>query len=403
MSLFDDSALGGQVKVNRGPACGVCKLKESCKSPEMGLQGQGERGILIVLPGPTRMDDHRGKYVEKLRIIGPVLSKYGIDINRDCWVTGASICYASGGATVAHAQHCRYNLLQNIEQLDPKVCILVGDPACAGLIQHDYVGNCDPRAELWAGEVIPSQQLNTWIVPVPDTPRWEYPGENHIVDNSLRKVSEVCDGRPWISGCHYADNIEAVFDEDRACDLINYMVSQGKPVAFDYETNTLRPETEGAKIYSVGFSDGERTFAVPFYPKVREATGLFLSSGVPKIAANMKFEERWSVNIFGQPVNNWAWDTMLAAHWLQCRSGITGLKFQSYAKLGQPQYNTAVEPYFHSEAWELNKINMVDPEALLRYNAMDCILELLLAQVQWKAANHSFCTDNYDHLLPRIY
>lgn len=402
MSLFDDSAMGKQVVIQRGPACGVCQLKNSCKTPKMPLQGEGKRGILIVLPGPSKLDDSRGRYVERVRAIAPKLANLGIDVNRDCWITGSAVCYAKGGHETAHAQHCRYTLLETVQTLRPKVCILVGDVACAGLLQEDFRSGCDPRAVTWAGEVIPSQKLNCWIVPTHDTTAWEYPGEGIQAEQALGRAVTLCDSRPWNAAPEYADRVKVLYDEDEAVSAIHQMISAGHPVAFDYETNTLRPETEGSKIYSVAYSNGLETFACPWYAGVAEATKTFLTCDIPKVAANMKFEFRWTQEKLGVSIKNLVWDTMLAAHWIQCRAGITGLKFQSYALLGQREYNSQVENYFDSQAWELNTIDRLDSNVLLVYNGMDALLELLVACKQMELAGHSLEFPDLSELLPNV-
>lgn len=404
MSLFDDSAMGKQVVVERGPACGACKLKDSCKSPKIPLQGEGRRGILIVLAGPTRLDDERGRYVERIKAIAPKLAKNGLDVNRDCWVTGATVCYAKGGHETAHAQHCRYTLLETVQSLRPKVCILVGDVACAGLLQADFKHGCDSRAATWAGEVIPSQELNCWIIPTFDTVRWEYPGEGMMADNAIEHAARLCGTRPWSwnQAPDYAESVRTIYDDDEAVAAIEEIEAQGYPIAFDYETNTLRPETEGSKIYSVAFSNGVDTFACPWYNGVATATKNFLIGECPKIAANMKFEYRWSRSKLGIDIKNLVWDTMLSAHHLQCRPGNTGLKFQAYALLGQPEYNSQVDKYFQGKAWELNSIDRLDSEVLLVYNGMDALLELLVACKQTSVVGLDLNFPNLSELLPNV-
>ena len=74
---------------------------------------------------------------------------------------------------------------------------------------------------------------------------------------------------------------------------------------------------------------------------------------------------------------------MLAAHILDNRQSVSGLKFQSYVRLGQTQYDAAVKPFLSSEGTNTaNRIKQVDLRTLLRYNACDALLEFKVTEIQ---------------------
>jgi hypothetical protein len=121
----------------------------------------------------------------------------------------------------------------------------------------------------------------------------------------------------------------------------------------------------------------------PVFADTHDAIRRFLVSDIQKIAANMKFEDRWSRSKLGVQVRRWWWDTMQAAHWENPNSGITGLKFQAFAKLGVPYFADDVDSFFESEEnSQRNKIFSIPTPKLLTYNGMDAIVELLLASMQ---------------------
>jgi hypothetical protein len=126
------------------------------------------------------------------------------------------------------------------------------------------------------------------------------------------------------------------------------------------------------------------TIAFPWRGKAREAMGELIRSPVPKIAQNLKFEQRWTMKEFGHGVRNWCWDTMLAAHTMDNREGICGLKFQAFALLGYPSYNDSVEPFLSAGKGSRgkNKILEADKFEVLRYNGLDAMLEFRLAVKQ---------------------
>lgn len=407
MSLFNDSTFGKQKRVSRGPACGACKLLKHCQNPKLPVQGQGDKGVLIVLEGPTIKDDSRGCYAEALRVVAPMLARAGLDVNRDCWVTGAAICATKSkeGHKVEHAHHCRPILDKTIDELQPRLIIPIGTVACSGVIQSDFSMGASPMADLWTSEVIPSQKLNAYIVPLYDWQEWVYTGNVHVVERMVNVIGSL-QGRPWDNGLpKLRDTVNVIYDPEEAAQAILDYSRSPKPVAFDIECNTLRPSTHGSELYTIGFSDGVTTVAMPWYPEVQRATkSLLLAHEHPCIAANMKFEYGWIWEKLGFQIPNLIWDTMLCSHHLQQRSGITGLKFQAYAKFGQSAYNDSVEPYFKGKPWELNRIAQVDQHELLIYNGMDAILELMLAVVQRRqyaelAGESQFM--NIDCLLPR--
>jgi DNA polymerase I-like protein with 3'-5' exonuclease and polymerase domains len=114
-----------------------------------------------------------------------------------------------------------------------------------------------------------------------------------------------------------------------------------------------------------------------------EATSLILKSRIPKIGCNIKFENNWTKTHLGHNVKNWWFDTMVAAHVLDNRKGITSAKFQAFVQLGQPSYNDHIEPYLKGKMG-LNKIHELDLDDLLLYNGLDSLLEYKVAMIQMK-------------------
>jgi hypothetical protein len=111
---------------------------------------------------------------------------------------------------------------------------------------------------------------------------------------------------------------------------------------------------------------------------------------------NIKFEHAWTEAKFGVEVKNWQWDSMLAAHMIDNRSGITGLKFQTYAYFGVIIKDEDVANYIYKKDSSGNGFNMIDelleqPDGerkLLRHVALDAHYEYRLAKVQMKKLNY---------------
>lgn len=377
------------------PRCGECGLYRSCQSPKMAVAGNGRRKILVVGEAPGRTEDSRGKpFVGKSgKYLQGVLAEYGVDLFRDCYVTNAAICRPAKNKLPEKAiDHCRPNIVRAIQELQPEVVILLGAApvrSVIGWLWKEDVG----RIGRWAGWQIPSQKINAWVVPT-----WHPAAVLREQDGKSGGVMELCfkqhleaacklEGRPWRKLPDYHRQIELVFDQDRAEDIfVNLKVGDpSRPVAWDVETNMLKPDAEGAEIICVSVCDGEMSYAFPWHASVVYWMKELLVSQVPKIASNAKFEERWTRKVFGHGVRNWAWDTMLAAHIFDNRPGITSIKFQAFVTLGVDSWDDTVKPFFTSKGSnEPNRIREVALPKLLEYCAMDSLMEWHVAQIQAK-------------------
>jgi hypothetical protein len=112
------------------------------------------------------------------------------------------------------------------------------------------------------------------------------------------------------------------------------------------------------------------------------------------MAHNIKYEDTWCKHRLRTEVKNWEFDSMLAAHILDNREGITSLKFQTYVNFGTIDYASKVYPYLmgtdYKNANSHNRIFEADQEDLLFYCGCDSIYEYRLAMRQIRQMNYSF-------------
>jgi DNA polymerase len=330
----------------------------------MPVTGRGERKVLVVAEAPGEEEDKRN-----YQLIGPAgqtlrrhLKKIGVDLDRDCWKTNAVTCRSQGKPSRDQVLACRSNLLKTIRETNPSTIILMGGTAVDSLIGWLWKENPGPIGR-WIGWKIPCQKLNAWVCPT------FHP--SYVMRTEKEPKFE---GRVWI----YL-NVKGAAEE------IGRMVDFGKPVAFDYECNMLKPDSDEAEIVTCAMSNGKQTIAFPMHGPAVQVFREFLRSPLPKIAQNMKFEDRWSRAVLKTEVKNWTWCTMNNAHVLDNRRKITGLKFQAFARLGQGSYDDSVEPFLKSPSSnEKNRIRQADLRDLLLYNGMDSLLTWLLAKKQRK-------------------
>ncbi len=375
--------------VSRLPKCGKCGLYKHCSSPKMEPTGKGRRGILIVGESPGQQEDNDGvQFVGKAgRHLRRILGNVGCDLDRDCWKTNSVICHPSGNLTDRnHMNYCRPNLFNSIETLKPKTIICLGVMASESLIAGLWQDDFGSMAR-WSGWNIPCQKYNAWICPIYH-PSYALRQDDSVLDRMIQRDFHNAikhENRPWERVPDYRKRIELIYDPNQVKFYIDKFIEKGDVIAFDYETNRLKPDTDDAKIVSCSICfNGWRTIAFPWHGTAIEATGRLLQSKIKKVASNLKFEDRWTWKYFGHGVRNWYWDTMLAAHILDNRSYISGLKFQAFVLLGQENYDKRVEPYLKGDKGGVNRIDEIDLSNLLIYNGMDALLEYEVAMLQMK-------------------
>lgn len=388
------------------PRCSRCGLYSRCKSPKMPVTGDGRRGVLVVAEAPGKAEDDRctqlvGRTGQFFR---DELARLKIDLDRDCWKTNAVSCWPGEGNPTPsdrRIEWCRPNLLKVMDELKPRVVLLLGGVAVQSLLGHLWGSNVG-KIGRWVGWRIPSQRWNCWLCPTWHPSYLLRGGRGERENNELLKLwfrrhlkaAFGLEGSPWEEGKvpDYRRRIQTFMNEDNLILWLNGLISGSGidlPIAFDYETTMLKPDGPGAEIVSCAVaweaSDGVSAATFPWTSNIKKTMGRLLRSGVPMIAANMKFEERWSRKAFGHGVRNWRWCTMQGAHLLDNRPKITSLTFQSFVNLGQEPYDRKIKPFLQSkDGAGVNRIREVPLEELLLYGGMDalCAFELAIKQMQ---------------------
>ena len=378
--------------------CELCKLYKNCNSPKMPPTGRGYNKVLVLAEAPGAQEDEENRQLvgKSGQFLRERLDEIGIDLD-DCMLTNAVICRPENNRTPEESEleNCRPFLVKTIEEYQPHVVITLGATALQQLLRP-YWTESFGKFQRWTGWQIPLQPLNTWVVPT-----W-HPSflmrEKRGASKDAYAVLELCfkqhlltafglQGRPWKKVPDYKAMVEQV---DDATNIIRSMLDHEGMACFDYESNTLKPDNNEAVPVSAsitwGKSKPERCIAFPLTDANMKAMRTFLRSPVPKIAANAKFEERWSMRHWKTRVRNWVWDTMTTAHALDNRDTITGLDFQSFVLLGQPTYSGHIKPVLKAKKGvTVNQIlSEISLPQLLLYNGLDTITEYEVAVRQMK-------------------
>lgn len=390
--FFPESTLRTKQPAYRVPRCESCKLYKSCNSPKMPVTGKGKKGILIVGEAPGKNEDEQGKQFvgDAGQALIQELRKCGINMRRDCWVTNAIVCHPKGNRTPTDKEisYCRPNLMKTIEEKQPHLILLFGATATKSLVQDLWKEKIGAM-ERWVGWQIPSQRLNAWICP-----NYHPSYVNRLSNTNQGKVLSLLfrsylkqalqlETEPWEEIPDYRSEIHVMYDADKVVEEIKALMAFGAPITFDLETDRLKPDHPDARIVCCSVSNGQTTISFPWDGKSGGWMENLLNSDVPKYGWSIKFESRWIRKKTGIWVNNWQWDGMLGAHWEDNRRGITGLKFQSFVRLGFDSYNDAIEPYLKAKnSNERNRIDEIDLKQLLVYCGFDSLLEHKICQMQ---------------------
>jgi len=376
--------------------CGICGLYKTCKSPKMPYTGLGKKKILVVAEAPGREEDKQNTQLigECGQLLRKHLKSFGVDLDKDCWKTNAVICRPVNNKTPTDTmiEACRSNLLKTIKELKPNSILLLGRTAVKSLIDtiwEEKIGGKEGLSK-WLGWKIPSQTYNAWLIPNYHPAyllRNNEPLITKFFKQNLLKGIKAAENPPWKQVPNFYKEVEIIYNDTKASQIIDECRRKGLPAAFDFETNCIKPDDNSSFIHSCSISWGHRTIAYPWRGEAVSATKLFIQSPCPKIASNLKFEDRWIRSKLGIIVNNWYWDTMIAAHVLDNRAGITSIKFQALVQLGFASYDSVVKPFLTSRGksgYSLNHIKDLDLNDLLLYNGLDSKLEFEVAQKQMK-------------------
>lgn len=385
--------------------CSDCGLFRTCKTPYMPYTGEGQRGVLIVAEAPGQQEDERGIQLigEAGQLLRRRLRDIGVDLDRDCWKTNSLICRppANRTPTAKEIDFCRPNLLDTINATNPKVIIAMGFPAVKSLVgqQHADVG----QIMRWVGHQIPDQKYNAWICPTWHPSYLLRQGENPAGKSSdvtalwfarhLKAAFAIAD-KPYETAPDYLGEVQRL-EPDAAAKVLDSIPRDRGIMAFDYETNMIKPDRANARIYSasVAWGEGPEPTRVVAYRWVGAAVAAhqrLMAAPVLKVAHNVQMEDRWTRKFCGHPPRNWRWCTQQGAHVADNRENTTSLDFQGYVHLGQADYDADVSPYLKANGTTLvsksnatNRIREVPIPRLLLYCGADSGLCYRLA---WRQA-----------------
>ncbi len=284
----------------------------------------------------------------------------------------AEIYAAIQKSSVAASDYREYRevLHEKIKKEKYDKIIVFGWEALKVLIGHKISVTGDSKFVGWE---IPDQELETIVYPL-YTPTYLFEkNEDVLWDIFVADLKFALRSKTKFKKIN--PEIEIDLSEE---EVIRKLQNLDSVIAYDYETDGLQPykrntEQRKHKIYSVSVADKKGTFSFLLSEKIKPFwIQVLKNQKIKKIAHNLKYEEAWNREILDTACARWYWDTMIAAHCLDNRAGITGLKFQTYINFGIAGYDVESKKYFEKESIpDFNNIKEMNIKELLKYNALD--------------------------------
>lgn len=255
----------------------------------------------------------------------------------------------------------KYSLADTIKKLNPKKIITEGVKALDNVIGHKAsVTKINP----WVGREIPDQEYQCLIYPDPKS-----------IDDILNSKRKFKIYEPYVSN----------YNEEKTITMLR-MYCDNDVIAIDFETSGLKPHKKGHFIYTIAITHSNLfTFSFVLTDKIKPyIIKILQNENIKKIIQNSQFECKWS-RVFLTEIKGIIFDTQLAAHVLDNRKGITGLKFQTYINFGIIGYEDNIKKYIvpkEKGGNEFNTIKEADINDILLYNGYDTYFTMLLYQKQ---------------------
>ncbi len=371
-------------------SCASCGLYQSAQHPRMTAHGAGKKGIMVIGEAPTEADDKAGKPWQGRdgQLLRKTYRQFGVDLDQDCVSIYAIGCKPDKSVTGYEVACCRRKVLQAIQQHKPRVVILHGTHAINSVVRFQ-VKDKQEITTTWRGWTIPDREHCAWLCPTFPPffiAQQEEANEVEVLwKQDLKKAFSLID-EPLPMFQDEEEAVQIIDNEELAQHTLRKILKDvPSMLSFDIETTGLKPyNTEIHRMACIAFSDvdKEQTYVIPApeEPKTMRLMKRVLEHPkIGKIATNMKYEDSWMKVLYDIDVAPWLFDTMLAAHILDNRPAITGLKFQAYAQFGLLGYEDTISPYLKSEdSNSTNKVlDAMQDETLRRKLMLYCGIDAL--------------------------
>ena len=410
-----------------GPHCKDCGLFKKCKSPRMKYTGNGELEVLAIGEAPGEKEDQLNiQFVKHAQAGGYLWKELGlnkVDLDRDFWKVNAVNCrpmttgkfgkIKNRTPEKAELRYCRPIVEQTIRELKPKFILLMGSKA----VESFYIDHFKESAiSRWRGLCIPDQRYNCWVLPqfhssyiTRDSNNTNLTSQySRDITRAVDIIRQVHESETFVKSYDYRSRVRCLFNYHDVIELLDRILQEPpERMAFDYETTGIKPFRPGHKILSMSlccFNDQE-AHSFPFQYRnhwnrkefiqiKRRIRSVLKHQDISKEAHNIKFEDVWTSEIIGVEVENWGWDSMIAAHIIDNRRKFSGLKFQTYINFGFYPYDKPIARYI--KGFPFNKMEECPLDDLLHYSGLDSLFGFMLRPIQKREIEARGLTYPYD-------
>lgn len=321
---------------------------------------------------------------------------------------------------------CAERLDAIIEQVDPKVIILVNSEKSIGI--KSMFGHIVKFPSIMSIHGLKIPYKNRWVLPVLSPIVGRNKNMESVIHRDLMNAFKFCKSIPEITKIPIYKNTCILTDYNLCVAVLISLISKlertGEVSAFDYETTGLNSKVKGHKILSVSIavknSKGNIiSYAFPIhYPRVFTKNQLthiknllkkyLTSKKIFKTAHNSTFEKTWSNDILKVTPSNIVQCTQVTQHILDVRPKTKSLKIQALLRYGIDDYAKSSRKFIEADSTGFNKMDKMPLEELLLYNGIDSLITLQLYFDQQKELidrgmeySNMFYTEGM-HLLQKI-
>lgn len=381
------------------PYCTKCGLYSNCISPKMEVSGKGEQGILFITAAPTEEEDKEARHFagQSGDILRKAIQRNGLMLDRDCWSVHAVGCrpYKKDGSgkldpLAGFIKFCRPYLESVLLDKKPNKIVLLGEDAIASFYSTRDIA---VTSEKIVGNKLWDSKYNAWVFPTYHPAELlKFKNDRALSTLFNKAIKDVISQSIKPLDKKFIPRTKLIVFEEVLATLKNILENETF-IVLDYETtgsNVLQP---GHKTASVAIATRSMAYSFlcehPFYTVEQQQEiktilkQILKSRKIRKVVHNMQFEHTWSKYVVGQTMNGITWDTMLGAHLLDNRQGITSLKFQAFIRWGIADYDKEIKEFLIPDSRTgFNNVFKIPVDKLLEYNALDVVYTMALYREQ---------------------
>lgn len=381
--------------------CDKCGL---CDNPKIEtpffpyIKGKNYNGLVVLGQQPSKDDDQRSIPFsnKKAQAVRSNAFKYGYNLKNHAAFVYAAKCHSYKKATEVQFKCCRSLMVNELNELKPKMIICCGEMAFKSLFNlKNKIAPTRIR-----GRLIPNYEFNCLVYTLMN------PNDIYNFDqqyalkrdikralkfwskyNTYKKVDKLLNERKILEGI----TIKEIKTKSELVNCLN-RISKLTRVAFDYETTNVKPFDENFEVTHIQF--GTAKYAWVLHESLWNDDYLlggkhyndnwaiiqgFMKEWLPnrsieKIIQNVKFERNVSRYIFNAELIN-TQDPMIASHVIDERRGTTSLDFQNLVRFGIPPYSDTVKSFLQKKDKDdkTNRIREAPHDDMILYAGLDVI------------------------------